>query len=153
MKDYIELNYTSGFYITMVKEFDSCTILTDSLKERKVDTLPIDFDENDPEDKPDVDEEEETKNDDRKFYQIETKIMFGEDERSATFVVHTYNVDRVMMLITSYLKKKQDEHEQEAKEKGNPFEKKEIHTMIEVAKPISVGRFIPREFSMAYSGK
>ena len=48
-----------------------------------------------------------------------------------------------MMLITSYLKKKQDEHEQEAKEKGNPFEKKEIHTMIEAAKPISVGRFIP----------
>ena len=94
-----------------------------------------------------------TKNCDRKFYQIETKILFDEDERSATFVVHTYNVDRAMMLITSYLKKKQDEHEQEAKEKGNPFEKKEIHTMIEVAKPISVGRFIPREFSMAYSGK
>jgi hypothetical protein len=153
LKDYIELNFTSGFYITMVKEFDSCTILTDSLKERKVDTLPIEFDENDPDDKPDVNEEEEPKNDDRKFYQIETKIQFGEDERSATFVVHTYNVDRAMMLITSYLKKKQDEHEQEAKEKGNPFEKKEIHTMIEVAKPISVGRFIPREFSMVYSSK
>ena len=127
LKDYIELNFTAGFIINMVKEFDSCVILTDTLKEPK--------------------------NCDRKFYQIETKILFDEDERSATFVVHTYNVDRAMMLITSYLKKKQDEHEQEAKEKGNPFEKKEIHTMIEVAKPISVGRFIPREFSMAYSGK
>lgn len=153
LKDYIELNFTAGFIINMVKEFDSCVILTDTLKEKKIDTLPLDFPDNDPDDKPDVDEEEEPKNSDRKFYQIETKILFDEDERSATFVVHTYNVDRAMMLITSYLKKKQDEHEQEAKEKGNPFEKKEIHTMIEVAKPISIGRFIPREFSMAYSGK
>lgn len=153
LKDYIELNFTAGFIINMVKEFDSCVILTDTLKEKKIDTLPLDFPDNDPDDKPDVDEEEEPKNCDRKFYQIETKILFDEDERSATFVVHTYNVDRAMMLITSYLKKKQDEHEQEAKEKGNPFEKKEIYTMIEAAKPISVGRFIPREFSMAYSSK
>lgn len=153
LKDYIELNYSSGFNISMIKEFDSCVILTDTLKERKIDTLPLDFEENDPDEKPDVDEEEEPKSNDRKFYQIETKILFDEDERSATFVVHTYNVDRAMMLITSYLKKKQDEHEQEAKEKGNPFERKEIHTMIEVAKPISIGRFIPREFSMAYVSK
>lgn len=150
LKDYIELNFTAGFIINMVKEFDSCVILTDTLKEKKIDTLPLDFPDNDPDDKPDVDEEEEPKNSDRKFYQIETKILFDEDERSATFVVHTYNVDRAMMLITSYLKKKQDEHEQEAKEKGNPFERKEIHTMIEVAKPISIGRFIPKEFSLAY---
>lgn len=153
LKDYIELNYTAGFIINMVKEFDSCVILTDSLKERKIDTLPLDVPENDPDETTGVEEEEEPKNDDRKFYQIETKVLFGEDERSATFVVHTYNVERAMMLITSFLKKKQDEHEQEAQEKGNPFEKKEIHTMIEVAKPISVGRFIPKEFSMAYSSK
>lgn len=151
LKDYIELNYTSGFIITMIKEFDSCIILTDTLKEKKVDTLPLEFSENDPEDKPDVDEQEKPQNDDRKFYQIETKILFGEDECSNTFVVHTYNVDRAMMLITSYLKKKQDEHENEAKEKGTPFERKEIHAMIEVAKPIPIGRFIPYEFSMAYS--
>lgn len=153
LKDYIELNYSSGFNITMIKEFDSCVILTDSLKERKIDTLPLEFAENDPDEKPDVDEEEEPKNDDRKFYQMEMRILFGEDERSAMFIVNTYNVDRATMLITSYLKKKQDEHEREAREKGNPFERKEIHTMIEVAKPISIGRFIPREFSMAYMGK
>lgn len=153
LKDYIELNYTAGFIINMVKEFDSCVILTDSLKERKIDTLPLDFPGNNPDETASADEEEEPKSDDRKFYQIETKVLFGEDESSATFVVHTYNVERAMMLITSYLKKKQDEHEQEAREKGNPFEKKEIHTMIEVAKPISVGRFIPKEFSMAYSSK
>lgn len=153
LKDYIELNYSSGFIISMIKEFDSCVILTDTLKEKKIDSLPLDFEENDPDEKPDVDEDEELKNDDRKFYQMEMKILFGEDERSAMFIVHTYNVDRATMLITSYLKKKQNEHEQEAKEKGNPFEKKDIHTMIEVAKPISIGRFIPREFSMAYASK
>lgn len=153
LKDYIELNFTSGFILTMVKEFDSCVILADSLKEKKVDTLPIDFEENDPDDVPDVSEEDEPKNTDRKFYQMEMKILFDDEERSAMFIVHTYNVDRATMLITSYLKKKQDEHEREAREKGNPFEKKEIHTMIEVAKPISIGRFIPREFSMAYAGR
>ena len=44
LKDYIELNYMFGFTLTMVKEFDSCVILTDNLKERKVDDvlrLPI----------------------------------------------------------------------------------------------------------------
>ena len=34
--------------------------------------------------------------------------------------------------------------------KGYEYEKREIHTSIESAKPIPVGRFIPREFSMAY---
>ena len=38
LKDYIELNYQSGFTLTMAKEFDSCIILTDNLKERKVDS-------------------------------------------------------------------------------------------------------------------
>ncbi|MEI3107201.1 MAG: hypothetical protein V8T16_17500 [Parabacteroides merdae] len=41
MKDYIELNYLFGFTLTMVKEFDSCVILTDTLKERKVDDASI----------------------------------------------------------------------------------------------------------------
>lgn len=39
LKDYIELNYQSGFTLSMVKEFDSCIILTDNLKERKVDSI------------------------------------------------------------------------------------------------------------------
>ena len=38
----------------------------------------------------------------------------------------------------------------QAKEKGHEFRKREIHTAIESAKPIPVGRFIPKEFSMAY---
>lgn len=161
LKDYIELNYLFGFTLTMVKEFDSCVILTDTLKERKVDDDSIAYlkeeitteeylDKMDEENQ----EDEESKPDERKFYQIETKITFmngeNEDERVQTFVVNTFNVDRAMMLITHYLKNKEEECEKQAKEKGHEFRKREIHTAIESAKPIPVGRFIPKEFSIAY---
>lgn len=159
LKDYIELNYQSGFTLTMAKEFDSCIILTDNLKERKVDSVSEAYlkDEISSEDYLDAidteDTEEETKPDEKKFYQIETKVTFDdEEERTQTFVVHTFNVDRAMMLISHWLKNKEEEYEKKAKEKGHEYEKKDIHTSIESAKPIPVGRFIPKEFSMAYVG-
>ena len=64
--------------------------------------------------------------------------------------MNTFNVDRAMMLITHWLKNKEEECEKQAKEKGHEFNKREIHAAIESAKPIPVGRFIPKEFSMAY---
>lgn len=150
LKDYIELNYSYGFTVVMMKEFDSCIILTDTLKERKIDTLPIDFEEPEDEDKDECEDEE--KPDEKKFYQIESRIVFGNAgrESTCTFVVHTFNVDRAMMLITDYLKKQQDEREEEAKKAGREYDKEEVHAMVESAKPIPVGRFIPKEFSMAY---
>ena len=162
LKDYIELNYQFGFTLTMIKEFDSCVILTDNLKERKVDDTSLAYLKNeitmaeyvDKMDDETEDRGEESKPNEKKFYQIETKITFtdgeNEDERVQTFVVNTFNVDRAMMLITHYLKNKEDECEKQAKEKGHGFRKREIHTAIESAKPIPVGRFIPKEFSMAY---
>ena len=162
LKDYIELNYQFGFTLTMIKEFDSCVILTDNLKERKVDDTSLAYLKNeitmaeyvDKMDDETEDSGEESKPNEKKFYQIETKITFtdgdNEDERVQTFVVNTFNVDRAMMLITHYLKNKEDECEKQAKEKGHGFRKREIHTAIESAKPIPVGRFIPKEFSMAY---
>lgn len=154
LKDYIELNYQSNFTLTMAKEFDSCIILTDNLKERKVDDASLE----ELKDKyllgdsiaEDGEEDEESKPDEKKFYQIETKITFDEEERIQTFVVNTFNVDRAMMLITHYLKNKEEESYQQAKERGHEFNKREIHAAIESAKPIPVGRFIPKEFSMAY---
>lgn len=160
LKDYIELNYQSGFTLTMAKEFDSCVILTDNLKERKVDDASVAYlkDEITMEEYVDKmseeSEDEESKPDEKKFYQIETKITFtdgeNEDERVQTFVVNTFTVDRAMMLINHYLKNKEDEYEKRAKENGHEFNKREIHAAIESAKPIPVGRFIPKEFSMAY---
>lgn len=157
LKDYIELNYQSGFTLTMAKEFDSCIILTDNLKERKVDSVSEAYlkDKISSEEYLDAidteDTEEESKPNEKKFYQIETKVTFDdEEERTQTFVVHTFNVDRAMMLISHWLKNKEEEYEKQAKENGHEYEKKDIHTSIESAKPIPVGRFIPREFSMAY---
>lgn len=152
LKDYIELNYQSGFTLTMAKEFDSCIILTDNLKERKINSVSEEYlDETDSDETDSDDTEEESKPNEKKFYQIETKVTFDdEEERTQTFVVHTFNVDRAMMLISHWLKNKEEEYEKQAKEKGHEYEKKDIHTSIESAKPIPVGRFIPREFSMAY---
>ena len=157
LKDYIELNYQSGFTLTMAKEFDSCIILTDNLKERKVDSVSEAYlkDEISSEEYLDAidteDAEEESKPSEKKFYQIETKVTFDdEEERTQTFVVHAFNVDRAMMLISHWLKNKEEEYEKQAKERGHEYEKKDIHTSMESAKPISVGRFIPKEFSMAY---
>lgn len=149
LKDYIELNYTYGFTVLMLKEFDSCVILTDSLKERKIDEQLSFIDGVDQENKDD--ESEESKPDEKKFYQIESKINYGEEQEiTYTFVVHTVNVDRAMMLITDYLKKKEDKYYEDAVKRGNTYEKKEIHAMVEAAKPISVGRYIPKEFSEVY---
>lgn len=157
LKDCIGLNYQSGFTLTMAKEFDSCIILTDNLKERKVDSVSEAYlkDKISSEEYLDAidteDTEEESKPNEKKFYQIETKVTFDdEEERTQTFVVHTFNVDRAMMLISHWLKNKEEEYEKQAKENGHEYEKKDIHTSIESAKPIPVGRFIPREFSMAY---
>lgn len=154
LKDYIELNYQSGFTLTMAKEFDSCIILTDNLKERKVDSVSEAYlkDEITAEEYAAMDtEEEESKPSEKKFYQIETKVTFDdEEEKTQTFVVHTFNVDRAMMLIYHWLKNKEEEYEKQAKEKGHEYKKKDVHTFIESAKPIPVGRFIPKEFSMAY---
>lgn len=148
LKDYIELNYNFGFTIMMVKEFDSCVILTDSLKERRVEEQ-LSFVDKDSDENSYM--EEEQKPEEKKFYQIETKIKYGEDQEATyTFVVHTYNVERAMMLITAYLKDKENKYYEKAMQKGNVYEKRDIHATIEVAKPIPVGRFIPKEFSEVY---
>lgn len=160
LKDYIELNYVFGFTVLMIKEFDTCIILTDTLKEYKVDDAAnaylkdeITMDEYvDKMTEESEEDEKESKPDEKKFYQIESRVTLGEDITTTyMFVVHTFNVDRAMMLITDYLKKKQDEKAEEAKKDGREYEKEEIHAMVESAKPIPVGRFIPKEFSMAYA--
>lgn len=145
LKDYIELNYTGGFHIPMIKEFDSCVILTDTLKKA---TACIPFDEWDTINEDEIDDEVA---EDKKFYQIECRINFDEDESyTQLFVVHSFNVDRCMLLISRYIKEQQDLREKEAMQRGDEWERKEFTTMIETAKTISIGCFIPREFSEAY---
>ncbi|MDR2003314.1 MAG: RNA polymerase subunit sigma [Prevotella sp.] len=145
LKDYIELNYSNGFYISMIKEFDSCIILTDTLKKAKAD---IPFDEWDNIDPDEINDED---SEDKKFYQIGCRINYDDDYSTIqNFVVHSFNVDRCMMLIDRYLRDQQDIREKEARERGNEYKRVEFHTMIETAKTIPVGCFIPKEFSEAY---
>lgn len=142
LKDYIELNYRAGFIITEIKQYSSCIIITDTLKKLK-----------ESEENKEETEEEKAENQ-KKFYQIECRIEVKEDNSyTQDFVVHSFNVDRCMMLIDAYLKEREEQSEKEAKEKGREYDKREFHTMIEVAKPISIGRFIPKEFSEAYTKK
>ena len=55
-----------------------------------------------------------------------------------------------MLLISRYINEQQDLREKEAIQRGDDWERKELTTMIETAKTISIGCFIPREFSEAY---
>jgi hypothetical protein len=145
LKDYIELNYSNGFYISKINEFDSCIILTDTLKKAKAD---IPFDEWDNINPDEIDDED---SEDKKFYQIECRINYDDDySTTQDFVVHSFNVDRCMMLINRYIKDQQDIREKQAIESGNEYKRVEFHTMIEAAKTISIGCFIPKEFSEAY---
>nr|DAM03146.1 MAG TPA: hypothetical protein [Caudoviricetes sp.] len=146
LKDYIELNYREGFMITGIKEFNSCIILTDTLKKFRSD-LP--FEEWDSVDPDDEDDEESPEN--KKFYKIECKIQYEEDlSLTQLFVVHTFNVDRAMFLINKFLKDQEETKKQEAIEHGREYHSAEYHTMIETASPLNAGCFIPKEFSQAY---
>lgn len=144
LEDYIELNYSDGFFIEMIKRFDSCIILTDNLKEYRIDPPAGElFDE--------PEEEDSDNKQDKKYYQIECKITFDEaGETTGNFVVYTTNVPRAMMLINDYLTKEEDRKEREAKEKNREYEKYRPHATVEIVKPLSVSCFIPEEFSLAY---
>ena len=77
----------------MAKEFDSCVILTDNLKERKVDDASLAYLKNeitmaeyvDKMDDETEDGDEESKPNEKKFYQIETKITFTDGENEDVY--------------------------------------------------------------------
>lgn len=142
IKDYIELNYRDGFSLLEIKYFGRCIIITDTLKKLKES------------EKNKEETEEDRAENQKKFYHIECRIEAEEDcSYTQYFIIHSFNTDRCMMLIDAYLKDREEQSEKEAKEKGREYNKREFHTMIEVAKPISIGRFIPKEFSEAYTNQ
>ncbi|MCI1681420.1 MAG: RNA polymerase subunit sigma [Bacteroides sp.] len=154
LKDYIELNYEKGFSIKSVKEFTECVILIDKLKEIKLGLdaeylqSHIEFEEY--VERKIEEADEEPKPDERKFYQIEAKIHADGMDTTWPFVIRAVNVDRAMMLINFYLNQREKEHAEKCKSEGKEYAVREFITMVEEAKPISIGCFIPREFSKAY---
>lgn len=156
LKDYIELNFKHAFEVIMVKKFDVSIILVDTLKKFDKDDAAIAYmkDEIDGMEysrKIALDEESDaSQSDDKKFYQIDTKVLAGEMEYDQSFIVNTFNVDRGMMIINEWLKKKEEEQERRSIEAGHVYEKRDLQATIEQVKAIPVSSFIPQEFSMAY---
>lgn len=159
LKDYIELNFSSAFRILMAKEMDSCIILVDNLTKQKVDLEKAYLKEEisleeyiEAKDRGDDDEDE--KIEEKKFYQLEIKIVYSDDtETVQSFIVHTFDTDRAMMIISQYLKKLEEDKREHHKEKGySEYEVRDFKLSIEKAAPMPIGAFVPKEFSMAYNG-
>lgn len=159
LKDYIELNFSSAFRILMAKEMDSCIILVDNLTKQKVDLEKAYLKEEisleeyiEAKDRGDDDEDE--KIEEKKFYQLEIKIVYSDDvEAVQSFIVHTFDTDRAMMIISQYLKKWEEDKREHHKEKGySEYEVRDFKLSIEKAAPMPIGAFVPKEFSMAYNG-
>ena len=157
LNDYIELNYASGFTLVMAKEIDSCIILTDTFEKQKVDLEKaylkdeISLEEYVEAKDGAQDDDEEIK--EKKFYQLEVKITYTDNiETTQSFIVHTFDTDRALMVISHYLKKWEEKKYQEHKEKGwSEYEIRDFKLCIEKAGPMPVGAFVPKEFSLAYN--
>ena len=157
LNDYIELNYASGFTLVMAKEIDSCIILTDNFEKQKVDLEKaylkdeISLEEYVEAKDGAKDEDEEIK--EKKFYQLEVKITYSDNiETTQSFIVHTFDTDRALMVISHYLKKWEEKKNQEHRDKGwSEHEIRDFKLCIEKAGPMPVGAFGPKEFSLAYN--
>lgn len=164
LRDYIELNYKGGFTFTEVKEFDDCVILEDTLSDKmQQDDIAtaylrgeIDMNSyltaslNATECK-----EETPSSKDKKYYQLEFKIISqdadGEYENTGTFIVNTFDTERAMVVVKAYLKMQDEQRAEAAQKDGREHKPKTFSLLIERAAPISIGCFIPLEFSQVYA--
>lgn len=156
LNDYIELNYSGGFQVVMAKEMDSCIILTDNLSKQKVDLEKaylkdeISMEEYAEAKTAGADEVEEVQ--EKKFYQLEVKVTYNDNiETTQSFIVHTHDTDRAMMIISTYLKKLEERTKKANEEKDLDYEEREFKLCIEKAAPVPIGAFVPKEFTMAYN--
>lgn len=164
LRDYIELNFKGGFTISEVKRFDDCVILEDTLSDKmseddiakaylrgEISMMEyVNAQQN-------TAEESDKKKGEKKYYELELKIRSkdadGEYESTGTFVVHTFDTERALIVINAYLKMRDDERAEQAQKDGRTYDKKSFSLLIEKAGPIPVGCFIPLEFSMVYADK
>lgn len=170
LRDYVELNYQGGFFISEAKEFTRCIILTDRLNDKKLSGSDIDkaYLQGDidfetyietREGAKEAEDEDENKDAGKKFYQLDLIIKWHQEEDDdsgeyqAPFVVHTFDTDRALLLINAYLQARENKLKKEAEEKGEKYRIKTFQLTIEKAGPIPIGRYIPKEFSLAYQSE
>lgn len=139
LNDYIELNYSGGFGIESVTAYKFCVILIDTLDE-------VDADGN----------TDDTALETSKYYQISTTINDGEEVLyDQLFIVQSSNVDKAMVVINAYLAEQEKKRMERVRENNPDTDEQEriIIASIEEVKSISVGCYIPKEFSMVYNEK
>lgn len=164
LRDYIELNYKGGFAFTELKEFTDCVILEDTLSDKmSQDNINMAYL------KGEVDmatfmnatsnatQENASQSKDKKYYQIDFKVMWQDGdnagERISTFVINTFDTERAMVVVKAYLKMQDEQRLELAKKDGREAKPKTFSLLIEKADTISVGCFIPLEFSQVYAEK
>lgn len=171
LNDYIELNFCGRFAIVDIKMMDYCVILVDKLKTIRQRNIELDIAYLN--DEISIDEYIESKIDDEcsssddedqedtlklKFYQIGAKIIQRLDENdkdpeefNQTFIVRTFSAVRANMIIAKWLQDQQERRYQESLlHPDSKFVKRQIMSFIEESKILSIGDFIPRQFSQAY---
>ena len=172
LNDYIELNFCGRFAIVYLKQLDYCVILVDKLKTIRQRNLELDIAylndeisieeymesniEDDSQETEDDNEEDDTLK--LKFYHIGAKIIQRLDENdkdqeeyNQTFIVRTFSATRANMIISKWLQDQQERRYQESLEHPDTkFVKKQIMSFIEESKILSIGDFIPRQFSEVY---
>lgn len=132
VEDWIGLNFYSRFEITSIKNFENCIVLNDNLQKIK---------------KEDSAEESEEENLDKKFYQIEVKVVYDDDLESIfLFIVNTVDIDRGMIVINDWIYKTIKKRQEE----DGTTDEIEFKTSIESAKPISFNYAIEKEFTQVY---
>lgn len=165
LRDYVELHFKGGFIISEVKEFDRCVILQDTLGERMngddldMQYLRGDIDMNEyitARQNTAVDKgDDPTKEEAKKYYQFDLTIKYvdskgDEGEQHGNFVVHTFDVERALIVIKAFLQIEDDKRKAEAEKDGREYHRKTFTLAIEKCVPIPVGCFIPLEFSQVY---
>lgn len=168
LNDYVELKYFGTYYIVELKQLDFCVILVDKMKSIRKRNVELDVAYlNDEisikeylEGKTDESDNDMDEGDDDplklKFYQIGAKIIMRQEdeedeEYNQTFIVQTFSAVRANLIIEKYLRDRQEERYLESlQHPDREFVKKQIMSFIEESKIISVGGFIPKQFSEAY---
>lgn len=170
LNDYIELNFCGRFVIVDLKELDYCVILVDKFKTIRQRNIELDiaylndeisieeYMESKIEDDGSNSEEDQEDTLKLKFYQIGAKIIQRldendkeQDEFNQTFIVRTFSATRANMIIEKWLQDQQESRYQESLEHpDSKFVKRQIMSFIEESKIMSIGDFIPSQFSQAY---
>ena len=154
LKDYVELNYEGAIYIRSLKLFDKFVILTDNLEQLEQTDVDMQYL------KGEIDAEKYTEDSvaagsarplQKRYYQTEISILYSRgSETECTFVVHTFSLERSLMLVKKYLDDREEHYAQLAEKHGDVYERQTFTLSVKTFKPIAVSAYIPREFSEVY---